>query len=98
MDPREYDDLPFDNSDDQDTDRHMRHLRGEKVRLEAQIDQLQAAERERSEEVAALRARLMELEGIVQRLRTMNQRSVRRWKWIVAVLLGIWALWLLRLW
>lgn len=101
MDPREYDEPPFDNSDDEDADRSLRQLRTEKVRLEAQLDQLEAAERERTEETAALRARLLELEGVVQRLRTIYQRNTRRWKWIAGfygVVIGLWLGWLLRQW
>ena len=99
MNPREDDDLPYDDSDDNDP--VIRELRIEMVRLEAQLDQLMAAARERSEEVAELRAKLAELEEIVDRLRDRYRRSSRMWGWIAGVygvVIGMWVSWLMRQW
>jgi chromosome segregation ATPase len=99
MDPREDDDLPYDDSDDNDP--VIRELRNEMVRLEAQLDQLMAAARERAEEVAELRARLTELEEIVDRLRERYRRGSRLWGWIAGfygAAIGMWVSWLLRQW
>ena len=100
MDPREDDDIPYD-SDDNDNDPIIRSLRNEMVRLEAQLDQFIAADRERGEEIAVLRARLTELEIIVERLRERYRRNSRMWGWIAGfygAAIGMWVSWLLRLW
>src|SRR5215217_8825815 len=99
MDPREDDDLPFDDSDDHDP--LIRELRAEMVRLQAQIDQLMASARDRAEEVAELRARLSELEAVVERLRGRYRQSLRLWACIAGfygVAIGMWLSWLLRQW
>ena len=100
MDPREDDDIPYDSDDNDDNDPVIRSLRNEMVRLEAQLDQLMAADRERAEEIAVLRARLTELEIIVERLRDKYRRAARMWGWIAGfygAAIGIWLGWLLRL-
>ncbi len=98
MDPREDDDIPY---DEDDNDPIIRELRTEMVRLEAQLDQLMAADRERAEEIVVLQARLTELEMVVERLRERYRRSARLWGWIAGfygAAIGMWVSWLLRLW
>jgi len=83
MDPREDDDL---HSDDSDHDPVVRELRTEMVRLQAQLDQLAAAARERAVEIADLRARLTALEARMEVIKTRYRRD-RLWAWI-ALLYG----------
>jgi len=90
MDPREDEDPPFDDNDDNDP--VIRELRAEMVRLQAELDQLSAAVRERAEESAELRARLDELERVIERIRLRMRRS-RIWVAIgvvYGVSLGMW--------
>ncbi len=97
MDPRENEDLPYDNSDDNDL--VIRGLRIEMVRLQAQLDQLLAAARERSEEVAALRTRLDELDRVIEAIRSRYRRNTRLWIIISAMYgasLGMTLSWFLR--
>jgi hypothetical protein len=99
MDPREDDDIPSDW--DESDDGMIRELRLEMVRLEAQLDQLLAAERERAEEIAALHNKLSELEMLVGRLRDRYRRSARVQGWVAGfwgAAIGMWLSWLLRLW
>jgi uncharacterized protein involved in exopolysaccharide biosynthesis len=79
MDPREDDDL---HSDDSDHDPVVRELRTEMVRLQAQIDQLAAAARERAVEIADLRARLTTLEARMEAIKARYRRDARLWAWI----------------
>lgn len=98
MDPREDDDVPYDDSDE---DPLIRELRMELVRLEAQLDQLAAAANERAEEVAELSARLAELESLMDHLRGRFRRYARMRGWIAGiygVAVGMWLSWLLRQW
>jgi hypothetical protein len=96
MDPREdEDDLPSDDSDDP----LVRELRAELVRLEAQLDQLRAAERERAAEAAELRARMDDLESAVEQLRARYRRQARMWVWIAGLYgasVGMGLSWLMR--
>jgi hypothetical protein len=97
MDPREDDELPYDDSDDNDP--LVRELRMEMVRLQAQLDQLLAAARERAEEVAELRARMGELERLIDNIRNRYRRHVRLWAWIAGLYgasIGMTLSWLLR--
>jgi uncharacterized protein involved in exopolysaccharide biosynthesis len=96
MDPREDDDLP---SDDSDNDPLVRELRAELVRLEAQLDQLLAAERERAAETAELRARMDELERGIEQLKSRYRWQARMWVWIAGLYgasIGMGISWLLR--
>ena len=98
MDPREEDDVPFDSDDGDDP--LIRSLRAEMVRLEAQLDQLLAAERERAEEAAALQVRLEELERLVAGLRDRYRRSSRMYAWIAGfwgAAIGMWLSWFVRI-
>jgi septal ring factor EnvC (AmiA/AmiB activator) len=71
----QYDD-DFDGPDEsEDTDPTIRELRAEIVRLEAQLDQLAASVRERTEEFAVLQAQLMELQAHVTRLEARRRRD-----------------------
>ncbi|VTU00696.1 unnamed protein product [Gemmataceae bacterium] len=97
MDPREEDDVPFDSGDNDDP--LIRNLRTEMVRLEAQLDQLMAADRELAEEAAALRVRLDELEYQIATIRDRYRRSARMYGWIAGmwgVGIGMWLSWLIR--
>ena len=97
MDPREDDDLPYDDSDDDDP--VIRGLRNEMIRLQAQLDQLLAAARERAEEVAVLRNRLTELEHLIEGIRTRYRRNTRLWVAVAAMYgasLGMALSWFLR--
>ena len=72
-----YDD-EYDGPDgSEDTDPIIRELRGEIVRLEAQLDQLMASVRERAEEAAEIRTKLAELEQAIDRLRARRLRDER---------------------
>ncbi|MBA4186785.1 MAG: hypothetical protein C0467_02080 [Planctomycetaceae bacterium] len=98
MDSREDDDIPFDSDEDEAI---IRELRIEIIRLEAQLDQLIAADRERAEEIGLLQARLTHLEIEVARLRERYRKSSRLWGWIAGfygVSIGMWVNWLIRLW
>jgi len=97
MDPREDDDIPYDDSDENDP--LIRNLRNEMVRLEAQLDQLMAGVRERAEEAEDLRARMEELEKIIDRIKSRYRRASRFWgviglMWGISA--GIWIGWLLK--
>lgn len=97
MDPREEDDVPFDSDDDHPL---IRELRNEMVRLEAQLDQLRAEDRERAEEFAALKVRLDELERQIDDLRDRYRRRTRLSGWIAGfwgAAVGMWLSWLVRL-
>jgi predicted transcriptional regulator len=97
MDPREDEDPPFDDSDENEP--LIRELRLEMVRLQAQLDQLTAAVRERVEEAADLRVRLEELERIIDGIRARYRKQARLWAWIAALYgasLGMTLSWLLR--
>jgi uncharacterized protein involved in exopolysaccharide biosynthesis len=97
MNPREDDDLPYDDSDDRDP--IVRELRAELVRLEAQLDQLLAAERERAAEIADLRARMEELERILDSIKMRYRYHVRLWVTVAALYgasIGIAISWLMR--
>ncbi len=59
------------------TDSVIRELRTEIIRREAQLDQLTASVRERSEESAVISARLALLEETVARLRVRQRRDAR---------------------
>src|SRR5262245_28578510 len=98
MDPREDDDL---SRDDSETDPLIRELRPAMIRLEAQLDQLLAAVRDRSEEAAELRTRLAELEEAIERLRQRFRQRARLWGWsglFYGIAIGMWLSWLLRQW
>jgi septal ring factor EnvC (AmiA/AmiB activator) len=82
MDPREDDDLPSDDSDDNDP--IIRELRTEMVRLQAQLDQLAAAARERAAEISDLRARLSALERRIDAVNARWRRE-RLWTWLAAL-------------
>jgi uncharacterized protein involved in exopolysaccharide biosynthesis len=97
MNPREDDDLSFDDSDDNDP--VIRELRAELVRLEAQLDQLLAAEREREAEIAELRARMEDLERAIEAIRTRFRTQFRLWVTVAALYgasIGIGISWLMR--
>ena len=82
MNPNEEDDdYLFDepNDADADSDPMMRDLQLEMVRLQAQIDQLSASQRERAAEIAELHVRLNELEHRVESLRMRYRKNVRLW-------------------
>jgi septal ring factor EnvC (AmiA/AmiB activator) len=83
----EYDDEDSGFHESEETDPIIRELRSEIVRLEAQIDQLAASMRERAEEQAAIRAKLLELEQAIARLEARRRRDV----WL------IWLAWALML-
>ena len=97
MDPREdEEDLP---SDDSENDSLVRELRAELVRLEAQLDQLLAAERERAAETIELRARMDELERGIEQLKARYRWQARMWVWIAGLYgasIGMGISWLLR--
>ncbi len=98
MDPREDEDLPYDDSDDNDP--LVRELRNEMVRLQAQLDQLNAAAQERAAEVADLRARLDELERLIDAIRARYRQKARLWGWTAlfyGIAIGMWLSWLIRL-
>jgi hypothetical protein len=68
------------------------------VRLQAQIDQLAAAARERAAEIADLRARMAEL---ARRIDAVNARwrRERLWTWVAALYgaaIGVGITWLMR--
>lgn len=99
MDPREDDDRPYDDSDENDP--LIRELRLELVRLQAQLDQLTAAVAERAEEAEAVRQRMAELEALMVHLRTRMQQRSRLVFWtglMWGTAIGMWVSWLLRLW
>jgi hypothetical protein len=96
MDRREDDDL---SSDDSDHDSLVRELRAELVRLEAQLDQLLAAERERAAETVELRVRMDDLELAIEQLRARYPWQARMWVWIAGLCgasVGMGVSWLLR--
>lgn len=69
-----YDD--YDSPDESEgTDPVIRELRAEIIRLEAQLDQVAANVRERTEEAAILEAQLVELEMRVERLEARRRRD-----------------------
>lgn len=97
MDPRE-DDVPFDDSNGGD-DAVIRALRAEMLRLEAELDQLSAAARDRAEQMDELRAKLDELERLMERVRNRFRLRARLWAWSAlcyGVALGMWLSWLVR--
>ena len=71
----------------EDTDPIIRELRTEIVRLEAQLDQLTASDRERAEEVAVIRVQCGELEARIVRLEARRRRDERLLvaAWVIAV-------------
>jgi hypothetical protein len=85
MNPRDDEDPPFDDFDDTDRDPVVRELRTEMVRLQAQIDQLAAAARERAAEIADLRARLTELELRFEVIKARQRRDLKVWAWAMAM-------------
>ena len=85
MNPNEDDDLPYE--DPHEADPVVRELRLEMSRLQAQLDQLAAASRDRNAEIAELRERMNELEAIVNRLRLRYRQNVRLWA-CIAVMYG----------
>jgi hypothetical protein len=84
MDPNEEDD-DYSFDEPSETDPVMRDLEIEMVRLQAQIDQLSASARERAEEIAELRIRLIALEQRVDALKMRYRKNVRLWIWIAAM-------------
>jgi uncharacterized protein involved in exopolysaccharide biosynthesis len=85
MNPNEdEDDYSFDEPNDADPI-ILRELRIEMVRLQAQVDQLMASTQERAAEIAALQARLTELELRVDGFKARHRRNVRLWFWIAAM-------------
>ena len=98
MDPRDDfdDDPPRDDSDDS----LVQELRAELLRLEAQLDQILAGEREHGEEVAKLERQMIELQGAMDTVRARYRQKARLWGWTAlfyGVALGMWLSWLLRL-
>ena len=84
MDPRDDEnEFPFDESGDAEP--IIRELRVEMVRLQAQIDQLAAAARERTAEIAVLRVRLVELESRIEAIRSRYRKDLKLWVWIAAL-------------
>jgi ABC-type phosphate transport system auxiliary subunit len=83
MNPNEDDDYSFDEPNNADP--VMRELRIEMVRLQAQVDQLMASTQDRAAEIAALQARLTELELRVDSLKSRHRRSVRLWVLVAAM-------------
>ena len=83
MNPNEDDDYSFDEPNNADP--VMRELRIEMVRLQAQVDQLMASTQDRAAEIAALQARLTELELRVDSLKSRHRRSVRLWALVAAM-------------
>jgi septal ring factor EnvC (AmiA/AmiB activator) len=71
----------FDPSDESDP--VIRELRGEIVRLEAQLDQLAASVREQAAESAELQAVLEDLEERIQSLEARRQFDHRVLVWLV---------------
>jgi uncharacterized protein involved in exopolysaccharide biosynthesis len=97
MDPREDDERPYDDSDDHEP--FIRELQLEMVRLQAQIDQLTAAAREQSEEMADLRNRMNELEALINGIRARYRQKARLWGWTAlcyGLAIGMWLSWLIR--
>ena len=84
MNPYEDDDYSFDEQKD---DPSIRELRLEMARLQAQLDQLAAAARDRADEIAELRVRLNELEQCFNRLKSQYRRRVQLWT-TIAVMYG----------
>ena len=83
-----YDD-EYDSPDEsEDTDPLIRGLRAEIIRLEAQLDQVQASVRERAEEAAEIRVRLAELERAIDRLKARCRRDEKLLflAWLMAIL------------
>jgi septal ring factor EnvC (AmiA/AmiB activator) len=70
-----YDDEYESPDESEDTDPIIRELRAEIIRLEAQLDQLQASVRERAEEATEIRAKLAELELALDRLKARRRRD-----------------------
>jgi hypothetical protein len=84
MNPRDdEDEYRFDESGDAEP--MIRELRAEMVRLQAEIDQLAAAARERGAEIALLRSRLALLEERVEAIRARARRDLKLWVWIAAI-------------
>lgn len=97
MDPRD-EDRPFDDYGDSD-DALVEELRAEMIRLQAQIDQLSAAARDRAAEIAELRDRLVELELRIDVIQGRYRRGVRMWAATAAVYgvaVGLVLSWLMR--
>jgi predicted RNase H-like nuclease (RuvC/YqgF family) len=85
MNPRDDEDPPFDDFDDTDSDPVVRELKTEMVRLQAQIDQLAAAARERAAEIADLRVRLTELELRFEVIKARHRKDLKVWAWAMAM-------------
>jgi septal ring factor EnvC (AmiA/AmiB activator) len=84
----QYDD-EYDSPDEsEDTDPLILKLRMQIIRLEAQLDQLQASVRERADEAVEIRAKLVELEHAIERLRARRRRDERLLvlAWLMVVL------------
>jgi hypothetical protein len=96
MNPRENDDVPHDDSDEGPL---VRGLRIQLIRLQARLDQTQAAAREQAEEADSLRGRLEEVERLLAGFRERGRRVVRLWVGIAALYgasAGLALAWLLR--
>jgi hypothetical protein len=102
MDPRDDSDEDDPAGDDSDeTEPIIRELRAELLRLEAQLDQILAGEREHGEDVAKLETEMRDLQGRMGAIRARYQRDARRWGWtgfFYGITIGLWAGWLLRKW
>jgi hypothetical protein len=97
MNPRDdsdEDDKPYDDSgDSDDNDPVVRELRAELLRLESQLDQILAGEREHGEEVARLETQMVELQGMMDAIRDRYRQKVRLWGWTAffyGIALGMW--------
>ena len=84
----QYDDEHDNPDESEDTDPFIHELRVKIIRLEAQLDQLQASTRERAEESAQIRVKLMELEEALDRLKARRRRDERLLllAWLMVVL------------
>ncbi|HVL12809.1 MAG TPA: hypothetical protein VM529_09595 [Gemmata sp.] len=90
---------PRDDADDPNP--VVRSLRAELLRLEAQLDQILAAEREHGDEVAALRLQMLDLRAGMDAVRDRYRRRTRVWSAAAlayGVAIGLWLGWLARLW
>ena len=80
-----YDD-EFDSPDgSEDTDPIVRELRIEIIRLEAQLDQLQASVRERTVEAAEIRTKLAELEILFEQLKARRRHDEKLLRFLVFI-------------
>ncbi len=83
-----YDDEYDSQDESEDTDPLIRELRAEIIRLEAQLDQLQASVRERAEEAVEIRAKLADLDRTLERLKPRRRRDEKLLvlAWVMVVL------------